>query len=99
MRRAARVDANHAAIVCALRRAGCSVQSLAALGSGVPDLLVGVAGQNRLFEIKDGDKSPSRRALTEDEIAWHTAWRGNVMTVESVDQALATVCEIRKGMR
>ena len=99
MIRTARVDDNHADVVASLRRAGCSVQSLAQLGQGVPDLLVGVAGQNRLFEIKDGSKPPSRQRLTEDEIEWHATWRGNVMTITSVEQALATVCEIRKGER
>lgn len=99
MRRVARVDDNHADVVSALRRAGCSVQSLASLGRGVPDLLVGVAGQNWLFEVKDGAKSPSRRALTDDEAAWHETWRGNVLTINSVDEALAAVGDIRRGIR
>ena len=38
MRRAAAVDANQAAIVAALRAAGCSVQSLASLGGGLSAL-------------------------------------------------------------
>lgn len=42
MRRAARTDANQTAIVEALRKCGASVQSLAAVGKGVPDLLVGL---------------------------------------------------------
>ena len=37
MRRAARTDANQAAIVDALRSVGCSVVSLSAVGKGVPD--------------------------------------------------------------
>ena len=40
MRRAARIDDNQIAIVKALRKAGCSVLSLAAVGNGCPDLLV-----------------------------------------------------------
>lgn len=91
------MDDNHADVVSALRRAGCSVQSLASLGRGVPDLLVGVAGQNRLFEVKDGAKVPSKQRLTEDEIEWHATWRGNVVTVTSADEALQVVCGIRKG--
>ena len=59
MRRAARVDGNHAEIVAALRSfPGVSVCSLASLGNGVPDLIVGLAGQNYLVEVKDGEKSP-----------------------------------------
>lgn len=91
MRRAARTDSNHAEIVEALRRAGASVQSLAAVGSGCPDLLVGHRGRNVLLEVKDGSKSPSRRKLTPDEHVWHARWNGQVVTVESVEQALKAV--------
>ena len=49
MRRAARTDENHTAIVQALLDAGCSVQSLAAVGCGCPDLLWGLAGVNGLI--------------------------------------------------
>ena len=44
MRFAARVDGNQTAIVAALRKAGCNVLSLAAIGRGCPDLLVHRAG-------------------------------------------------------
>ena len=48
-----RVDGNHGDIVDALRRCGWRVQSLAALGGGVPDLLVYRTGQPlRLLEVK-----------------------------------------------
>lgn len=43
-RRAARVDANHLDIVRALRDVGTSVCSLASVGHGVPDLLIGMSG-------------------------------------------------------
>lgn len=76
MRRAARVDSNHAAIVAALRAAGCSVQSLASVGGGVPDLLVGRAGRNYLLEVKDGGQPESRRRLTTHEAKWRDGWRG-----------------------
>ena len=97
MRRAAKVDDNHAEIVRALRDIGCSVLSLAAVGKGAPDLLVGacfgISGRrvNFLLEIKDGDKSPSRRKLTDDEQTFHAAWRGHLAIVESVDDALRVV--------
>jgi hypothetical protein len=52
MRRAARVDANHAAIVAAYRQFGYLVLSLAGLGDGVPDLLVSRRGQLQLVEVK-----------------------------------------------
>ncbi len=96
MRRAARTDANHAEIVAALRRVGCRVQSLAAVGAGVPDIMVGRAGRIWLMEIKDGSKPPSKRQLTADEQAWHADWddarrAGALVVVESVEQALRVV--------
>lgn len=48
-------DANHAAIVRALRQAGCSVADLRDAGQaspGCPDLLVGVRGEDYLLEVK-----------------------------------------------
>ena len=87
--RAARIDANHEQVVLALRTAGATVQSLAAVGQGVPDLLVGFQGKTLLMEIKDGNKTPSERRLTEPQLKWHGAWRGGPLAVvDSVDGAL-----------
>ena len=93
-RRAARVDANQASIVDVLRRIGCSVQPLHAVGEGVPDLLVGKAGKNLLIEIKDGEKPPSKQKLTADQEVWHAEWRGQVCVVNSEDQAILAVSEL-----
>ena len=87
--RAARIDANHEQVVLALRTAGATVQSLAAVGQGVPDLLVGFQGKTLLMEIKDGNKTPSERRLTEPQLKWHGAWRGGPLAVvDSPDAAL-----------
>ncbi len=91
MRRAARVDANQGAIVDALRAVGATVQPLATLGDGVPDLLVGFRLANYLLEVKDGEKVPSARKLTEDQELWHGAWRGQKQVVNSVDEALQAI--------
>ena len=91
MRLKAKVDANQKQIVTALRDAGCSVQSLAATGRGVPDLLVGRDGKNLLLEIKDGSKRPSERKLTPDQKTWHSAWRGQIHVVNNPDEALELV--------
>lgn len=103
MRRAPRLDANQPEIVRALRAAGCSVQSLAALGDGVPDLLVGWLGRNYLLEVKDGSLPPSRRRLTDDEERWHVQWIGDwdeerrcfqggqVCVVETVEDAFRAI--------
>jgi Holliday junction resolvase len=87
--RAARIDANHEQVVSALRAAGASVQSLAGVGKGVPDLLVGFQGKTLLMEIKDGRKTPSERRLSEDQVRWHGAWNGGPLAiVDGVDAAL-----------
>ena len=79
--RAARVDSNHVAVVSALRAAGATVQSLAGVGKGVPDLLVGYRQNTLLMEVKDGHKSPSKRQLTEDQLKWHREWNGGTLAV------------------
>ena len=91
--RAAKVDANHAAIVDALRKIGCFVQSLAQVGKGCPDLLVGHAGRWHAIEVKDGAKVPSARKLTPDEAAWHEKAKkcAPVHVVESAEQAIKIV--------
>jgi hypothetical protein len=91
MRTRARVDGNQAEIVAALRVAGCSVQSLASIGKGCPDLLVGKSGVNVLLEVKDEKQPLSKRALTYDERHWHGGWQGKVYMVESPTAALLAV--------
>lgn len=91
MRRAAKVDANQAEIVAALRKIGATVQPLHAVGQGCPDLLVGWRGMTSLLEVKDGNKPPSARKLTEDQERWHAEWRGQVAVVETVEQAIAAI--------
>lgn len=88
--RAARIDGNHPVIVEALRKAGAFVQSLATIGDGCPDIVVGFDGLWFLLEIKVHGCS-----LTDDEKIWHrmAARIGNcpVYVVETVQQALDTV--------
>ncbi len=88
MRHAAKIDANQEKIVRLLRACGCSVQSLASVGSGCPDLLVGRQGVNWLLEVKDGSRKPSEQRLTPLQALWHEAWRGQVGTVVSREHAL-----------
>lgn len=91
MRRAAKIDANQETIVQALKTAGAAVLSLAPMGNGVPDLMVGHRGSKRigLVEIKDGDKPPSKRRLTEDQIRFWDAWEGFPLAqVKDIEGAL-----------
>lgn len=90
MRRAARVDLNHTAIVKAFRSFGCAVLSLAPMGKGVPDLLVSLNSVNWLVEVKsDAGK------LTPDQERFLAWWRGPV----SVVRDLAGVETVVKTMR
>ena len=91
MRRAARTDANHAEIVQALRTIGASVADTSAVGKGFPDLVVGMRGRNWLLECKDGDKSPSRRKLTPDQVEFKAKWRGHWAVVNSAAEAIEVV--------
>ncbi len=92
MRRAAKVDATHAAVVGAFRACGCLVESLAAVGNGVCDLLVFHLSTRRflLVEVKDGGKAPSARRLTPAQVAWKAkGWP--VIVVDSVEGAIAAL--------
>ncbi len=91
MRRAARTDQNHTEVVDALLNAGCSVQSLAAVGCGCPDILWSLAGVNGLIEVKNPDVKPSERALTPDQVRFHRAWKGHIDVVETGAQAVDCV--------
>jgi Holliday junction resolvase len=95
MRYANRIDANQNQIVDALRKAGAVVRIISQ-GDGIPDLLVGYRGFTILIEVKDGEKVPSARKLTEAEQKFFDDWRGGMLViVNSIDEALETLkrCE------
>jgi hypothetical protein len=81
-----RLDDNQTEIVQQLRRCCVSVQSLASVGKGCPDILVGFRGQNWLFEIKNPKQPAGKRKLTKDEDSWHLNWRGRVYVVMTFNQ-------------
>jgi hypothetical protein len=87
-----KVDANHAAVVKALRSyPDVSVFSIATLGKGIPDLVVGSSGWTVLVEIKVG-----RKKLNTLQESWHAAWTGTpVVVIRSVDDAHTLVLNIR----
>lgn len=100
MRRAAKIDRTQPEIVDALRSVGASVQSLASVGVGVPDLLVGWRGETWLIECKDGSLPPSGQELTPDQVAWHQAWRGRpVWVIRSADEVLAALAPAGRQRR
>jgi Holliday junction resolvase len=97
--RAARVDANQAEIVEALRAIGCKVYVSSGFGQGFPDLVVGYRGRVFLLEVKDGDKPPSAQRLTPDQVKFHAEWAGlPLFVVNSVEAAFSAVdTAIAKG--
>lgn len=86
MRRAAKVDANHSAIVEALRKAGAQVLSLAAVGKGCPDLLVLHRGRYQLFEVKNPLQPLNKQRLKPLQEEFHRDWI--VTTVTSMESAI-----------
>lgn len=87
-RYAARIDANQADIVKALRGVGATVWSAAALGNDFPDLIVGFNGENVLMEVKNPERG-KRAAEQHDD--WHARWSGRVVVVWTVDEALEAI--------
>jgi len=89
--RARKIDDNQNEIVKQLRRIGCSVAITSMVGNGMPDLLIGFRKKNFLFELKDGNKSESRKRLTPDEEKFFNTWQGQVNVVENFDQILKII--------
>jgi|TARA_R110000787_G_scaffold56390_3_gene129654 hypothetical protein len=91
-----RIDANQPSIVKTFRTLGCHVAITSSLGGGFPDVVVSTHGVTCLVEIKDGSKVPSRRRLTEDELMFHNVCSGYIAVIESEEQALGLVHEMRQ---
>jgi hypothetical protein len=92
MRRAAKVDRNHAEIVAALRQVpGLSVYDASRFGGGFPDLVVGwKATHCWLMEVK----APGHRTrLTAEQMQFRAAWTGPYAIVTSPAEALEVVGE------
>jgi hypothetical protein len=84
MRLRGRTDMNQAEILDALRAIGAECRSLAALGSGMGDLLVAFRRRLFLLEVKT-----TRGQLTADQMTFHKRWP--VAIVRSVDDALDAI--------
>jgi len=90
MSRARRTDENQAEIVKTLRAIpGISVLDLSAVASGCPDISVGFMGRNYFLEIKreivPGKVFASDSKLNPLQIKWHSAWKGQVCVVRTMD--------------
>jgi hypothetical protein len=89
VRQAPNLDGNHTEIVNAFRGLGASVISLAAVGHGCPDILVGydcgALKINLLVEIKNFNEGTVKGELSDDQAKWHKDWRGQVAIVRSLE--------------
>lgn len=93
MRRAARKDANHAAITATLTAVGAEVFETHQV-PGLLDCLVAYRGRLTWLEIKDGQKPPSERKLTPAEaetIARLTRVGAPVAVVTDAESALRAI--------
>ena len=70
--------------------------SCAAIGGGFPDLAVGIYGVTDLVEVKDGEKTPSQRKLTPDQVKFFEAWKGSVRVVNNIEDVAAHYKERRE---
>ena len=87
-----KVDTNQREIVTSLRKiAGVSVFSTHTIGKGFPDIAIGYKGKNYLFEIKDGERPPSQRKLTPDEIKFFDMWTGQIDVVLCLNDILQKI--------
>jgi len=91
MRRAAKVDANHVEIVTEFKMRGCAVLSLAAMGRGVPDLLVAFGGITWLVEVK-GPKGKENEEQQKFASAW-SGCRALVRDKQGVELVVKTMIE------
>ena len=86
MRRDAKTDANQGEIVRAFEKCGAVVLSLAAMGRGVPDLLVSINNRLRLVEVKSA-KGKLRPKQIEFAQRWPVEIARNVSDVERIVRA------------
>ena len=88
--RRSRPDDNQTQVVKDLRKIGYSVLPVGQFALGF-DLIVGRAGRNFLFELKDPDKFASQRKLTTAEKEFMKLWRGQIDVVTTVDEIISAI--------
>lgn len=91
------VDANQHDCVVTAKVMGFSVVSLAMVGDGCPDLLLGFRNKNYLVEIKDGEKPRSQQKLTKPESKFFKNWKGQKAIIRSAEEMTEFCALIRSG--
>lgn len=86
-----KVDGNQHEIVDALFSAGCTVQTLAVVGGGCPDLLVAKTDMGGFTSMWLMEVKMPGEALNEFQKKWHKTWAGPVFVVTSAAEAVGLV--------
>ena len=85
-------DSLRAKLIAAFDAAGATVVSLADIGGGCPDLLVGYRGRTALCETQ----APGADAKLEaDRLVWYESWRGGTVIVV---QSPADVAQVLRSL-
>ena len=94
MRRAARGDTNQPEIVKAIRGMGATYQHTHQI-PGALDGIIGYRGVDQRVEIKNPEKPPSARKLTELEEKEFDEWHGRKpVVIETTDDVLRVLAEM-----
>ena len=88
-----RTDDNHREVVDEFRKTmpEATLFDASGAGKGFPDLVIGWQGMTFLFEVKDGDKSASKRKLTPAQSELHQSWQGHIAVVHSAAEICAEI--------
>lgn len=93
---ARRTDQNQREIVITLRRMGVKVYVTSSLGSGFPDLVCSFGRKTYVVELKNGKLPPLAQKLTPLEQKFFDEWQDEVVILNSVENAIKWVNDIRK---
>ena len=81
-----RTDLNHAQVINGLRQAGMAAHSIASVGDGVPDILVGFRGICVVLEVKRYKEEPNQK-----EKDFAARWPGPYAIVNTPEEAILAV--------
>ena len=103
MRFRPRLDNTQREVVDRLRALGASVYSTAAMGNGLPDLIIGDCGDTDLAKCKspramkkDGTQNARDKESRERQESWRERWKGRPpVTLLSADEAEAWLLQRR----
>lgn len=98
---ASRVDANQKEMTKMLRMMGVSVWLTHDTAQPGVDAVIGLETKsgrkvNVLIEIKDGTKPLSQQKLTPKEVDFHRSWKGEIVILNSKEQAFNFVRSIQE---